>query len=178
VANKLRDQVVAGYGQITDQAIEQYYNQRRSSFVEPEMRSLRIVLTKRKADAERARAELERGASWKSVARRYSIDNETKRKGGKLPPMAERALENAFEQAVFRARKGRLVGPVRTGSGYYVFTVTKIERERQQPLIEAKETIRDDRLPHRSGARARLGREQVIGEAVDEALRDRRAHQA
>ena len=86
LSNKLRDQVVAGHGQITDQAIEQYYAQHRSTFVEPEMRSLRIVLTKRKADAERARAELERGASWKSVARRYSIDDETKRKGGKLPP--------------------------------------------------------------------------------------------
>jgi foldase protein PrsA len=84
LSNKLRDQVVAGHGQITDQAIEQYYNQHRSRFVEPEARSLRIVLTTRKADAERARAELERGASWKSVARRYSIDKETKRKGGKL----------------------------------------------------------------------------------------------
>ncbi len=142
LSNKIRDHVVAGHGQITDQAIEQYYHQHRSSFVEPETRSLRIVLTKRKADAERARAELERGTSWKSVARRYSIDEETKRKGGKLPPLAEGTLENAFEKAVFRARKGRLVGPIRTGSGYYVLTVTKIERERQQPLTEVKKTIR------------------------------------
>jgi foldase protein PrsA len=142
LSNKLRDQVVAGDGQITDQAIEQHYNQHRSSFVEPETRSLRIVLTKRKADAERARAELERGASWRSVARRYSIDEETRRKGGKLPPLAEGTLENAFEKAVFRARKGRLVGPLRMGSGYYVLTVTKIERERQQALTEVKKLIR------------------------------------
>ena len=142
LSNKLHDQVVAGHGQTTNQAIEQYYNQHRSTFVEPEMRSLRIVLTKRKADAERARAELERGASWKSVARRYSIDDDSKRKGGKLPPLAEGELENAFEKAVFRARKGRLVGPVRTEYGYYVLTVTKIERERQQSLTEVEETIR------------------------------------
>lgn len=142
LSDKLRAQVVAGHGQITDEAIEQYYSRHRSSFVEPEMRSLRIVLTKRKADAERARAELERGASWKSVARRYSIDKETKRKGGKLPPLAEGSLENAFEKAVFRARKGRLVGPIRLGSSYYVLTVTKIERERQQSLAEVKKTIR------------------------------------
>jgi foldase protein PrsA len=142
LSNKLRDQVVAGHGQITDQAIEQYYNQHRSTFVEPETRSLRIVLTKRKADAERARAELERGASWKSVARRYSIDDETKRKGGKLAPLAQGTLENPLEKAVFRARKGRLVGPIRTEYGYYVLTVTKIERERRQSLTEVKETIR------------------------------------
>lgn len=142
LSNKLRDQVVVGHGQITDQAIEQYYRQHRSTFVEPETRSLRIVLTKRKADAERARAELERGASWKSVARRYSIDDETKRKGGKLPPLAEGTLENSFEKAVFRARKGRLVGPIRTEYGYYVLTVTKIERERQLSFTDVKKTIR------------------------------------
>ena len=58
LSNKLRDQVVAGHGQITDQAVEQYYRRHRSSFVEPETRSLRIVLTERKAEAERALAEL------------------------------------------------------------------------------------------------------------------------
>lgn len=143
LSNKLRDHVVAGQGQkITDQAIEQYYRRHRSSFVEPETRSLRIVLTERKAEAERALAELERGASWQSVARRYSIDKETKRKGGKLPPLEEGSLENSFEKAVFRARKGRLVGPLRIGSGYYVLTVTKIERERQLSLTEVRETIR------------------------------------
>jgi len=142
LSNKLRDQVVAGHDQITDQAIEQFYDQHRSRFVEPELRSARIVVTRRKADARRARAELERGVSWKSVARRYSIDEETKRKGGKLEPVAEGTLENAFEKAVFGARKGRLVGPVRTVSGYYVLTVTKIERKRQQALTEVKETIR------------------------------------
>jgi foldase protein PrsA len=143
LSNKVRDQVVAGHGQITDQAIEQYYSQHRSSFVVPETRSLRIVLTKRKAQAQRARAELERGASWKSVARRYSIDKESKRKGGKLAPVEEGTLENAFERVVFRARKGRLVGPVRMGSDYYVLTVTKIERERRQSLPEVKQLIRE-----------------------------------
>lgn len=142
LSNKLSDQVVVGHGQITDQAIEQYYNQHRSRFVEPEMRSLRIVVTKRKADAERARAELERGASWKSVARRYSIDDETKRKGGKRAPLGEGTADNSYDKAVFRARKGRLVGPVRTASGYVVLTVTKIEPERQQPLTEVKKMIR------------------------------------
>ena len=142
LSNKVRDHVVAGHGQISDQAIEQYYRRHRSSFVEPETRSVRIVLTERKAEAERARAELQRGASWKSVARRYSTDKETKRKGGKLPPLAEGTLENSFEKAVFRARKGRLVGPLRIGSGYYVLTVTKIERERQLSLSEVRETIR------------------------------------
>ncbi len=142
LSNAIRDQVAAGSGQITDQAIEQYYDQHRSSFVEPELRSLRIVLTKRKAEAERARAELERGASWKSVARRYSIDDESNRKGGRTEPLAEGAADHAYDRAVFRARKGRLVGPVRTPSGYLVLTVTRIEPERQQPLTEVKKKIK------------------------------------
>jgi foldase protein PrsA len=35
-----------------------------------------------------------------------------------------------------------LVGPLRTRSGYYVLTVTRIERERQLSLTEVEETIR------------------------------------
>ncbi|WP_170179265.1 peptidyl-prolyl cis-trans isomerase [Solirubrobacter pauli] len=142
LSNKIREQVTATRVPVTDQVVEQYYDQHRSRFVEPEERSLRIVVTKRRAAAERARAELERGVSWESVARRYSTDFASKDNGGKLAPLAEGAADPVFDQAIFRARRGRLVGPVRLGSEYYVFTVTKVKRERQRPLAEVKKTIR------------------------------------
>lgn len=143
LSNKIREQVTAARVPVTEQAVQQYYDQHRSRFVEPEERSVRIVVTKRKAAAERARAELERGVSWKSVARRYSTDRASKGNGGRLAPLAEGAADPVFDQAVFRARKGRLVGPVRMGSDFYVFTVTKIKRERKQPLTEVKKMIRE-----------------------------------
>jgi foldase protein PrsA len=143
LADKIRDYAFVSRGPITAQTVQQYYDQHRSSFVEPQKRTVRIVVTRRRATAERARAALERGASWSSVVRRYSIDGDTWFTGGRLPPLSADAVGNAFEQNVFSARKGRLVGPVRVGSRFYLFKVTKIERERQLPLDKVKTRIRD-----------------------------------
>ena len=84
------------------------------------------MLTKTRAQAQQARSALERGATWKQVARRYSLDDTSKRDGGRLPAQAEGTLDKPLDRAVFRARKGRLVGPVKTQYGYYVFTVTRV----------------------------------------------------
>ena len=85
LSSKLRDKVTAGKDQVSDEAIAQFYADNESRFAEPEKRALRVVLTKREADAKRARSALERGTSWKAVAKRYSIDATSKRAGGKVP---------------------------------------------------------------------------------------------
>jgi foldase protein PrsA len=152
LSNKLRDQVVAGQAEVSDEAVERYYAENRSRFVEPERRALRVVLTKRRADAQRARAALERGTSWKAVTRRYSVDAETRRRSGKVAPMEEEALEARLSKAVFGARKHRLVGPVRTDYGFYVFTVTRIVPARQQAFAEVREAIKDSLVAEREQA--------------------------
>ncbi len=143
LSSEIRDKVVAGKDQISDQAIAQFYADHRSRFVEPEKRSLRVVLTERKADAERARAALERGISWKAVARRYSIDPISRRVGGKLPAQTKGTLDRPLGPAVFGAITHRLVGPIRTRYGYYIFMITKVTPARQLPLAEVKESIKD-----------------------------------
>jgi foldase protein PrsA len=143
LSNKLRDKVVAGKDQVSDEEIAQFYADHKSRFAEPERRDLRVVLTKREGDARRARAALERGSSWKAVARRYSIDTTSKRAGGKVPAVAEGTLDRQLDKAVFNAVEHRLVGPVRTQYGYYVFTVTRIKPARQRTLAEVKKVIKD-----------------------------------
>jgi len=142
-SDKLRDKVTAGKDQISDQAIAQFYADNKSRFTQPETRTLRVVLTKRAADARRARSALERGTSWKAVASRYSIDPQSKHAGGKLPAVAEGTLDGRLDKAVFDAVEHRLVGPIRTHYGYWVFTVTRVQPARQQRLAEVKKTIRE-----------------------------------
>lgn len=143
LSNKLRDKAVAGSDQVSDQAIAQFYADHGSSFAVPEKRALRILLTQREADAKRARSALERGTSWKAVARRYSIDDQTKHNGGKLPAKPKGTLQRQLETPVFKAVAHRLTGPIRTHYGYLVFTVTKVEPAHEQPLAEVRQTIKD-----------------------------------
>jgi foldase protein PrsA len=142
LSNKIRDKVVKGKDKVTDAQIQDFYNKNKTRFAQPERRDLRIVLTKGVDKANQAKAALEHGGSWKTVAKKYSIDQASKAQGGKLPAQAQGTLEKSLDEAVFKAKKGQISGPVKTQFGYYVFTVEKIQKASQQTLEQAKETIR------------------------------------
>jgi foldase protein PrsA len=142
LSNKIRDKIIKGKDKVSDAEIKDFYDKNKERFAQPERRDLRIVLTKKEAKAKAAKAALERGQSWKAVAKTYSIDQASKAQGGKLPAQAEGTLEKALDQAVFKAKKGQISGPVKTQFGYYVFVVEKVTKASQQTLEQAKETIR------------------------------------
>src|SRR5829696_921624 len=142
LSNKIREKVTKGKDKVTDAQIEAYYNKNKARFAQPERRDLRIVLTKDKAKAEQAKKAIEGGQSFKSVAKKYSIDEASKAQGGKLPAVAKGQQEKALDTAIFKAKKGELVGPVKTQFGYYVFDVSKITPASQQTLAQAKATIK------------------------------------
>jgi foldase protein PrsA len=140
--NKITAKITKGKDNVTDAQIEAYYNKNKSRFASPERRDLRIVLTKDKAKAEQAKKALESGQSWKSVAKKYSIDQASKSKGGALPGVAKGQQEPGFDKAIFSADKGKLVGPVKTQFGWYVFEVGKITDAKQQTLAESQASIK------------------------------------
>jgi foldase protein PrsA len=142
LSNKIRDKVVKGKDNVSEKAIQDFYNKNKARFAQPEKRDLRVVLTKGKGDADEAKAALDAGDSWTKVAKKYSIDDTSKASGGKLPAQAKGTLDKELDDAVFGAKKGELVGPVKTQYGYYVFTVTNVTAASQQTLAEAKETIK------------------------------------
>jgi len=142
LSNKIRDKIIKGKDKVSDAQIEDFYNKNKARFAQPERRDLRIVLTKTEAKANQAKAALENGESWKSVAKQYSIDEASKAQGGKLPAQSEGTLEKSLNDAVFKAKKGGIVGPVKTQFGWYVFEVEKVQKATQQSLEQAKETIR------------------------------------
>ena len=140
--NKITAKVTKGKDKVTDAQIEAYYNKNKSRFSSPERRDLRIVLTKDKAKAQQAKKALDSGQSWKSVAKKYSVDQASKSKGGALPGVAKGQQEPAFDKAIFAAKKGKLTGPVKTQFGWYVFDVEKITKGKQQSLDESKANIK------------------------------------
>jgi parvulin-like peptidyl-prolyl isomerase len=142
LSNKIREKVTKGKDKVSDAQVTAYYNKNKARFAQPERRDLRIVLTKDKAKAEKAKKALESGQSFKSVAKKYSIDQASKAQGGKLPAVAKGQQEKALDTAIFDAKKGKLIGPVKTQFGYYVFDVTKITPATQQTLDQAKTTIK------------------------------------
>jgi foldase protein PrsA len=142
LSNKIRDKVIKGKDKVSEQQIKTYYDKNKATFGRPEQRDLRVVLTKARAKAAQARAELVGGAAWAAVAKKYSIDDASKSQGGKLPAVAKGQQEKAFDSAIFNARKGAITGPVKTQFGWYVFEVEKVTPASQQTLDQAKTSIR------------------------------------
>jgi foldase protein PrsA len=143
VSNAIRDKVVApAAGSVTEADIDAYVAEHGRTEV-PEQRDVRIVLTATRALALQARGALERGANWKEVARRYSIERASARHGGRLGLQMKGMLPKRLDRAVFRARQGRLVGPLKTRDGYYVFSVGHIQPATLLPEKTQRRLVRD-----------------------------------
>jgi len=142
ISNKLREKIVKGKDKVSDAQVKTYYDKNKARFAQPERRDLRIVLTKDEAKAKQAKSALEGGQTWKSVAKKFSIDQASKNQGGVLLAVAKGQQEPALDKAMFAAKKGELSGPVKTQFGWYVFEVTKITLKSQQTLQQASQTIK------------------------------------
>ncbi|HEX3316487.1 MAG TPA: peptidyl-prolyl cis-trans isomerase [Solirubrobacteraceae bacterium] len=141
LSNAIRNKVTKGQGKVTQAQITTYYNKNKKRFAQPERRDLRIVLTKTPAQAQAAKKALDSGQSWKVVAKKYSTDASTKNTGGQLLAVTRGQQDRTFENAAFAAKTNKVLGPVKTQFGYYVFDVSKITPAAQQSLAQAKSTI-------------------------------------
>ena len=140
---KLTEKITQSATKVSEQDISEYYEKNKQRFAQPERRDLLVVLTKTEDKAKQAKAALEDGDSFKQVAKQYSIDEASKAQGGKLPAVAKGQQEKAFDDAIFSAKKGELVGPIETQFGWYVFEVDKVTAASQQSLEESKEAIKN-----------------------------------
>ncbi len=142
LSQKLRTKILEGTDKVTDKQIADYYNKNKIRFATPEQRDLKIILTKTEAQSKKAKAALDSGQSFKTVASKYSIDQATKNDGGVLTGVPKGQQEKSLDAATFKAPLNKLTGPVKTQFGYYIFEVTKITPAKQQPLATNKASIK------------------------------------
>ena len=147
----LREHALASAPPVTGAQVRAAYDEDPASFERPATRDVRLVLTRTRARAVAARAALERGETWRRVARTYSIDASSRGRGGLRRGVTGDSFDGAMSRAVGRAPKGRLRGPIRSPSGYYVFEVVAITPAR--PLTFAAGRSRDPRCCSSSSAR-------------------------
>jgi len=142
LSQKIRDKVTKGATTVTPAAIKAYYAKNKAKFGTPEQRDVHLVLTKTKAKADAAKAAVQGGQSWKSVAKKYSLDEATKANGGVLSGVTKGQQDKALDAAIFSAKKNAIVGPVKTQFGYYVVQPTKITAAVEQTLAQAQPQVK------------------------------------
>jgi foldase protein PrsA len=138
---KVQEKIRKDASKVTDADVQAAYDKNKAQYAQPESRELHVVLTKTEAQADKAKKAIDGGDSFASVAKKYSIDQVTKSQGGKLT-VAKGQQEAQLEKAAFGAKKGEVVGPVKSESGYYVLQVDKVVAAKQIPFAQVKTALK------------------------------------
>ncbi|HEY2628956.1 MAG TPA: SurA N-terminal domain-containing protein [Usitatibacter sp.] len=80
-------------------------------------------------------------ASFADVAKKQSQDAGSAVQGGDLGFFRRGAMVKPFEDAAFGAKKGDIVGPVKSDFGYHIIRVTDIKPAKEKTLAEATPEI-------------------------------------
>jgi peptidyl-prolyl cis-trans isomerase C len=137
---------VAGGAEPSQEEVERFYEQNKASqFTTPEQRCARhILFTKdQKEKAEEVKRQLEGGADFAQLAREFSQDPGSAQQGGDLGCVGQGETVASFDEALFNASEGEIVGPVETEFGYHLIEVTDVRPQSTQPLEEVESQIRD-----------------------------------
>jgi parvulin-like peptidyl-prolyl isomerase len=150
ISEKIYANVTEGV-KVTDAEIEKYYNENKAEFKTAASRDVRHILVakNKKALADDLRRQLQDGAAFATLARRHSTDPGSKSNGGKLTIRKGETVPE-FDKVAFQLDKGEISQPVETQYGWHIIeALTDVKAEKQTPLAEVKEQIRQQLLQER-----------------------------
>lgn len=150
-----RDLAVTDYaeGKITDKQVEEYYNENIVGDISCSHILISPKTTDKMTDEEKAKAEsealtkakdiikqLDNGADFATLAKKYSDDSATASKGGDLGYFNKGQMEDAFETAAYALKLNKYTTtPVKTSYGYHI--ILKTGEKDKATLADSKKTI-------------------------------------
>jgi foldase protein PrsA len=105
---------------VTDKEALDYYNKNKAQYEHPTSRDLSHILVKTKAKAQSIYNQLAAGASFATLAKKYSTDKGSAVQGGKLGVQAENALVKPFSKVAFAIKTGTISKPVKSQFGWHI----------------------------------------------------------
>jgi len=110
-------------------------------------------MRKRRARAADILNQLQRGANFAELARRYTEDPGTRARGGDLGRFARNTHTPRFDEAAFALKPGQLSQVVETDYGFHVIKVTEYYPERARRFDEVRVQIEQQLLDRKRAAR-------------------------
>lgn len=143
IIEKLYDEVVKDV-KVTDDEIKKYYNENIYDFTEkPNKMNVSHILVKTEDEAKKVKAEIEAGAKFEDVAKKYSQDPGSKDNGGNLGDVYynDKNYDKTFMSNAIALSKGQISAPIKTQFGYHIIKVNSKEEYKQIPLEKVKADI-------------------------------------
>lgn len=163
LTQKVIQQEVGGHISVTQQEIQEYYDQHKAEMQRPEQVRLSEIListqapqaqpgqspppddqlvAQGKAKADAIYAQLTKGAKFSEVASTNSA-GPTASQGGDLEYFKRGTLSKQLEDQVFSLKTGQFTEPIRTNQGWVILKVTEHTSEGVPPLKEVEPQIQE-----------------------------------
>jgi foldase protein PrsA len=151
LTNKISEAVTKNVA-VTDADVKAYYDKNKSTYEQPPSREVRHILVKTKAQAQKLHDQIEHGADFAALAKKYTQDTASKADGGKFTAFKGRTVQ-AFDDFVFSAKTGELSDPIKTEFGWHLIeTIGPIKPGTTKPLDEVKDSIQATLLQTKQNA--------------------------
>lgn len=146
LARQIRSTII-----ISEEELVNYYESHQEKFTRIPTAEIRHILVavapdgeeaKARARADEARAKIQAGADFAQVAREYS-DTSSGDSGGDSMTLHRGELAAEIEAAAFGLAPGGVSQPIRTGAGWHLIKVERVQAEPVAPFAEARDTVRD-----------------------------------
>lgn len=170
-----------GVPQPTQQQIEQYYNDHKSQYMQPEEVDSRHILisvpsnaTPQQVSAAQAKAEsilkqLKSGAKFAEMAKKYSDDPGSKDKGGELGFVQRGTMVPTFDNAIFTQPIGAL-NIVKSQFGFHIVQVEARHPAHQQALNEVLPEIQATLIQQQTSAAESQYAQKLSSEAQKDGM--------
>ena len=163
LTQKVIQQEVGGHITVTQQEIQEFYNQHKAEMQRPEQVRLSEILVsttpatpapgqpapsadevvaQAKAKADAIYAQLQSGAKFDELARKNS-NGPTAANGGDLEYFKRGTLSKLLEDQVFALKAGQYTEPIRTNQGWVILKVSEHQSEGVPPLKEVEPQIQE-----------------------------------
>lgn len=136
---------------VTEEEMKKFYEEHKAEYNKPEEVRVSAIVVKDKATADKAAAEAKgpTGADakgFRDLVTKYSVDEESKSRGGDLRYFAADTTELPAEvvKAAFALQKtGDVAGPIKTDKGYYIIKQTGRRKALSKTFEEVKRQIQN-----------------------------------
>jgi len=164
LTQKVVQQEVGAHISVTQQEIQEFYNQHKAEMERPEQVRLSEILipvqapaaagsdqaaaasddqvAQAKAKADDIYAQLQKGAKFDQLAQKNS-GGPTAAQGGDLEYFKRGTLSKPLEEQVFALKAGQYTEPIRTNQGWVILKVTEHQSEGVPPLKEMEPAIQE-----------------------------------
>ncbi len=127
---------------VTQAQIKAFYQANVSQFQNPEEYDLAHILVKTQAQAASILAQLQKGADFATLAKKYSTDTGSAKNGGDLGYQPLSTYVAAFANAAAKLTKvGELSPVVHSQYGYHIIKLLGIKKASTQPLSQVQSEI-------------------------------------